>query len=154
MSATRHRNRTSVATVIGTLALAAGLSTAPTALAFTPSSTPDLNPAALSSQAGIPVVNAPGPVGNCHIEAIRADIQVDAMNVVTFCNGTWATVGTANSDYILHAKWTGTKWYLPPFDGVTTTGLERGCYTADSIRHLGAPNGLLTECVPGQSQLH
>lgn len=144
MSTTRISTR--IASAVAAVALSLGM--APAAAAV------DLNPAALSSQAGIPVVNAPGPVGNCHIAAIRADIGVDAMNTVTFCDGRWAEVGTAGSDYILHATWTGTRWHLPPFDGVTTTGLQRGCYTAETIDQLGAPQGLLTECVAGQSQLH
>lgn len=105
--------------------------------------------------AAVPTASAaPAPAGHCDLAAITSDIGIENLNTVTYCDGAWAGVGVAGSDYLVHATWTGTNWYLPPYDGVTTAGLERGCYTAQSIQDLGAPEGLLTECVPGQSQLH
>ncbi|AKK12164.1 hypothetical protein [Corynebacterium uterequi] len=76
--------------------------------------------------------------GSCALTDIKADTHPEApFDTVIYCDGTWAAIGQAHTDYGIYPYWDGSHWTELTPAGETVEGLYGPCYDADSVAKLG-----------------
>lgn len=82
--------------------------------------------------------------GKCHWTKVENAVSGPGRNVVSmYCDGFWAYVGTYQTDHTWIERFNGREWEEVAPDSERTSGMLGNCYTADYLRGLGAPEGLI-----------
>lgn len=83
-------------------------------------------------------------VGSC--EPGVFNLEGPTETVVTYCDGQWARVGKAQTDYVTYQYWNGSQWDLITSDGETFTGFP--CYDTEYWKAQGAPREITDAMIP------
>ena len=82
--------------------------------------------------------------GKCHWTKVENAVSKPGPNEVSmYCDGLWAYVGTYQTSNTWIERFDGTEWKEVAPDSEYTSGMLGNCYTADYLRGLGAPEGLI-----------
>lgn len=80
----------------------------------------------------------------CELGRLTSDLGIPELDVVSYCDGDWAKIGKAQTDWTVRMYWDGAQWVQPEFDGETRMGMMQGCYLRESFADVGLPPEELT----------
>lgn len=134
---------TSTVVVTSTMQLetAGDASAAPSAAPSAGTAAPESTVPAGSTGASTSETPAGGP---CEVNAIQQVSGYEEMDMMMYCDGTWARAALYQSDWLQVFTWTGSEWSPYLAHGETRgLGMARGCYLQNEVAADGVPAELV-----------